>query len=139
MVKKLIQKAQKVYILFRLTRRLTNGFTVWRLYFAGKPLPPLKLWRGLILHHTSDDGPIALVLEIFGDREYRQHINFPTEGNMIDIGANIGANVLDWASSSKQLRIHAYEPNPKTFKTLLRNIDSNGLTGKIAVYNEAVG
>lgn len=139
MVKKIIGMVRKAYILVRLTRTLTNSFTVWRLYFAEKSLPPLKFRRGIVLHHSPDDGPVPLALEIFGDKEYRRHITFPTQGNMIDIGANIGANVLDWATSSDRFFIHAYEPNPKTFETLLRNIDSNALTGKVVVYNEAVG
>jgi FkbM family methyltransferase len=58
---------------------------------------------------------------------------------MIDLGANIGAVTLDWAHRSRPLRIHAYEPNPSTNRVLRRNVEANGLSGRVTVFDEAVG
>jgi len=120
-------------------RHIVNWQEIWGPYFSGGALPPLRLRRGLTLHHTANDGPVPLVFEVFADRCYRGHFKGIENGVIVDIGANIGAFTLDYASSSNKAHIHAYEPNPPTNKTLRYNIDSNGLTERVTVYDEAVG
>jgi FkbM family methyltransferase len=58
---------------------------------------------------------------------------------LIDLGANIGAVTLDFASRSAKLRVYAYEPNPMTNKVLRTNIEVNGLADRVKVYGEAIG
>lgn len=58
---------------------------------------------------------------------------------MIDLGANVGAVSLDWATRSRGLRIHAYEPNPATNTVLRYNIENNGLSDRVTIHDEAVG
>ncbi|HEY0404499.1 MAG TPA: FkbM family methyltransferase [Pyrinomonadaceae bacterium] len=123
----------------RMMRWLSNWPDVWSSYRAGLPSPPLSFRSGLTLHHGSHDSPIALLHEVFGERQYRRHLSGPVEGVMIDLGANIGAVTLDWASRSRPLRIHAYEPNPLTNSVLRRNIEANGFSGRVTVFDEAVG
>ena len=118
---------------------LKNWREVWPSYFAGHRIPPLELRRGIILHHTQNDGPVPLVLEIFGEKCYRRHIQEPSKGVIIDIGANIGAFTLEWANSSENLIVHAYEPNPETNRTLRLNVQSNNFTERVTVFDEAVG
>ena len=57
---------------------------------------------------------------------------------VIDIGANIGAAVLDIASRCKGAEIHAYEPNPAACRTLVRNLKENAIHSRVTVYEEAV-
>jgi FkbM family methyltransferase len=125
--------------LCRMIRWLSNWRDVWSAYRAGLPPPSLQFRSGFTLHHGPHDSPISLLHEVFGERHYRRHLRSPVEGVMIDLGANIGAVTLDWARRSRPLRIHAYEPNPSTNKILRRNIETNGLAGRVTVYDEAVG
>lgn len=120
-------------------RWLSNWPEVWSLYRAARPLPPLRFRCGLTLHHGPHDSPIALLHEVFGERQYRRHLRGPVEGIMIDLGANVGAVTLDWARRSRALRVHAYEPNPATNTVLRHNVEANGLTDRITVFNDAVG
>ena len=125
--------------LWRMARWLSNWREVWGAYRAGRALPPLVFRSGLTLHHEADDSPVALLHEVFGERQYARHLEAPEGGVMIDLGANIGAVALDWASRSEGLRVHAYEPNPPTNGTLRRNVEANGLAGRVFVHDEAVG
>jgi len=120
-------------------KHLVNWREIWGPYFSGGALPPLRLRRGLTLHHTSNDGPVSLVFEVFADRCYSRYFKSIENGVIVDIGANIGAFTLDYASGSNKAHIHAYEPNPSTNKTLRYNIDDNGFGEKVIVYDEAVG
>lgn len=125
--------------LARMIRWLTNWKEVWSSYRASRPLPPLHFRSGLTLHHGPQDSPIALLHEVFGERQYRRHLSNPVAGVMIDLGANVGAVTLDWANRSPALRVHAYEPNPATNSVLRQNIEANGMAGRVTVFDEAVG
>lgn len=132
-------KLHAVRTMYRMIRWLENWPEVWSSYRARKPLPPLRFRRGFTLHYGSHDDPVSLLHEIYGERHYTRYVTVPTEGVMVDLGANIGVVTLDWARRVQQLRIHAYEPNPSTNLILQRNIDANGLGGRVTVHHEAVG
>jgi FkbM family methyltransferase len=120
-------------------RHVRNWQEIWPLYFSGQPFPSLRLRCGLTLHHGNHDGPVATLLEIFGDNCYARHLK-PRIGDVIvDVGANIGVFSLYWANRAKKIRIHAYEPNPETHKTLKLNVESNHLNEQITVFCEGVG
>lgn len=123
----------------RMISCLSNWSEVWSSYRNGHPLPSLQFRSGLTLHHGPLDSPISLLHEVFGERQYRRHISSPKDGVMIDLGANIGLVTLDWASRSRRLRVHAYEPNYLTNRVLRRNVEANGLTDRVTVHDEAVG
>lgn len=125
--------------LWRMARWLENWREVWSPYRAGRPLPPLRFRSGLTLYHGPHDSPVALLHEVFGERQYARHLDVPEGGVMVDLGANIGAVTLDWALRSRSLRVHAYEPNPPTNGVLRRNVRANGLDGRVIVHDEAVG
>lgn len=132
-------KVHAARTLGRMIRRLSNWREVWSSYRVNSPLPPLRFRSGVTLQHGPHDSPVAALHEVFGERQYRRHIEGPVEGVMIDLGANIGAVTLDWASRSRGLRVHAYEPNPATNGVLRRNVEANGLADRVTVFDEAVG
>lgn len=125
--------------LCRMARWLSNWRAVWEAHRRGRRLPPLRFRSGLTLHHEPHDSPVGLLREVFGERQYRRHVGVPREGLVIDLGANIGAVTLDLASRAAGLRVHAYEPNPSTNRVLRRNVEANGLAGRVSVHDEAVG
>jgi FkbM family methyltransferase len=117
-------------------------FENWRDVFDGyrgrRPWVPLRLRRGLVIHHSIDDQVIFTFDEVFRDRSYRRGVNESNEGVMVDLGANIGMVTLDWMSRLNRVTIHAYEPYPRTFETLAANVAANDLSKRIRIYNEAV-
>jgi FkbM family methyltransferase len=58
---------------------------------------------------------------------------------LVDIGANIGMVTLTWANRFPQARIHAYEPHPRTYRTLEMNVSQNALGDRVETFREAVG
>ena len=56
--------------------------------------------------------------------------------NFVDIGANIGAYSI--LISPFVERIHAFEPSPATFRELERNVELNGLAGKVVLHDVAL-
>ena len=124
--------------LWRMTRSLNNWLPVWQAYRSNAPIPPLEFRRGFTMHHGEWDTPVLMLHEIFSDNLYTHELQSAPDGVIVDIGANIGAVVLDFATRWPNLEIHAYEPNPLTFQSLLRNVEDNGLSGRVRLYNEAV-
>jgi FkbM family methyltransferase len=116
-----------------------NWQEIWRSYRSGAELPPLRFRRGFTLRHRAEDRVLLQFFEVFRDRGYRRYITEPSQGTLVDIGANIGAVTLDWATRFSSIRIHAYEPHPATFVMLRANIEANHLTGRVTTYREAVG
>ena len=132
-----VAKCLAARALLRMMRWLENWRAVWSAYRNCLPLPPFRFRRGFTLHHGSGDEPLLLLYEIFVEGCYaRDKIS---EGTIIDLGANIGAATLSWASQSANITIHAYEPNPETNQTLRQNIEANNLSGRVSVYDDAVG
>jgi FkbM family methyltransferase len=132
----------RLYALRRLTMfcwLLHNWRAVWTQYRLGGRLPSLRLRNGLIVQHGPGDDPITLLEEVFWRRCYRREVTEPRNGVMIDIGANIGLVTLDWATRLPGATIHAYEPYPPTFSSLISNLKTNGLLQKVSVHAEAVG
>jgi FkbM family methyltransferase len=121
-----------------LARRLANWRAVWMAYRAGAEVPTLEFRSGARLYHQPGDAPVFLFLEIFGNRCYARNLPLPSSGTVVDIGANIGAFVLDVAMNKPALTVEAYEPGPAALETLARNVDANGLASRVRLYNEAV-
>ena len=116
-----------------------NWREVWLSYRSGAEIPPLRFRRGFVLRHRSEDQVLLQFFEVFRDKSYRRYITEPHFGTMVDIGANIGAVSLDWATRLQHVRVHAYEPHPGTFATLRENVEANHETPRIVTYQEAVG
>lgn len=58
----------------------------------------------------------------------------PVQGTFLDIGANIGFYSTHLAKIHPQLKIHSFEPLPKTFSYLKRHIEMNKCSG-VRIYN----
>lgn len=78
---------------------------------------------------------IHLYDHIFKERE---HLNFPGfDGSdssvIIDMGANIGMYTLAIKDNNLNCKVISFEPNPKAFELLSKNIESNNLQDVIMV------
>lgn len=129
---------RSAYHLWLYARHLSNGVDVWRHRRAPATMPPLHFRDGMIWHHGPRDEPLFILREIYSQSLYAP-LPAGTHGHVLDIGANIGAVTMFWAKDQPDLTIHAYEPNPQAGAALLRNIQANGLGGRVRVHNEAVG
>jgi len=132
-------KSYALLTLARMCRFLVNWREVWNCHRRNLPIPSLIFRRGFTVHHDPFSDPRELFYEIFARKAYRQFVFPPAKGVMVDIGANIGMVDLDFISSSNQLTIHAYEPNPTTYRTLVRNIAENNFSQRVITFREAVG
>ncbi len=57
----------------------------------------------------------------------------------LDIGSNFGYYSLTLAAAlNRQCKIHAFEPNPKTYSRLLRHIEWNGMRDVISAHQVAL-
>jgi FkbM family methyltransferase len=121
-----------------LARRLRNWREVWTKQQAGVAPPPLMFRSGHRLFHGTDDAPVFLFFEIFANGCYRRSVPLPHRGVVVDIGANLGAFVLDCAIRRPALTFMAYEPNRRTFERLAHNVEVNGLGARVRLFNEAV-
>src|SRR5437879_3298366 len=93
-----------------------------------------RLRNGLQLTDTSGTlaGTMAVV---FVRREYGRLERFRT---IVDVGANIGCFAVYAARLCPEARIFCYEPEPHNFASLNRNIDINGLAGRVSAFRFAV-
>jgi len=64
-----------------------------------------------------------------------QYIN--SNSTVLDIGANIGLHALNFSAVAKNGLVIACEPQPKTFKTLEKNVSQNNI-GNIIPLNVAI-
>ncbi len=58
---------------------------------------------------------------------------------IIDVGANYGGLTVLMCDYAKNANAYAFEPHPQTFATLVQNVDSNGLAGRVQCIQSAVG
>jgi FkbM family methyltransferase len=121
-----------------MARQLVNWREVWAHYLSAADMPPLQFRNGMVLHHGERDVAGFLFLEIFANGCYRAGLPRVLTGDVLDIGANIGAFTLDVATRFPAATIHAYEPDPQTCHMLQRNIEANGLSSRVRIWNEAV-
>jgi FkbM family methyltransferase len=121
-----------------MARQLQNWREVWAAYSSGAPVPALRFRNGLVFHSGPGDAAGFLFFEIFANGCYRRGLPAALTGDVVDIGANIGAFTLEAATRYPGSIVHAYEPDPRTCDMLRRNIEANGLASRVRVWNEAV-
>jgi FkbM family methyltransferase len=121
-----------------MARQLVNWREVWRAYASQTLMPPLRFRNGLVFRHGPRDSPGPLFFEIFANGCYRRGLPAALTGDVVDIGANIGAFTLDAATRYERAIVHAYEPDPETCAVLRQNVDANGLSSRVRIWNEAV-
>ena len=67
-----------------------------------------------------------------------EQYNTEIEGEVVDIGANIGDSSLYFAAKGAS-HVYAFEPLPSAYDIALENIKLNHLDNKISLFNAAVG
>ena len=58
---------------------------------------------------------------------------------IVDVGANIGCHAISYAGFSPESKIWAFEPQKKLFNILSGNVELNGYTNRLMVYNMGLG
>ena len=58
---------------------------------------------------------------------------------IVDVGANIGCHAISYAGFSPQSNIWAFEPQKKLYSILSRNVELNGYSNRLRVYNMGLG
>ena len=86
---------------------------------------------------TGATGNIYAGLHEFADMAFTLHFLRPND-LFLDVGANIGSYTL-LASGVCKARAISFEPDPETMALLRRNIDLNGLHGRVVLEQAAVG
>ncbi len=101
----------------------------------------LVLYKGRILKfHISSKKQIASHAVVLNEQfvvEQYKWLDFKN-CNVIDIGANIGDSSIYFALNGAK-HIYAFEPFPHSYKIALKNIESNGLSGRVTMLNEGCG
>jgi FkbM family methyltransferase len=57
---------------------------------------------------------------------------------VLDVGAHVGAFATNLAMTGPNVHIECYEPSPDTASFLRRNVDQNGLSDRVRVYEQAM-
>ncbi len=83
------------------------------------------------------ESTLPLLDEIWSGHAY--DVDFPIERNamIVDVGANQGFFSL--YAASKGATVHSFEPEPRNFAMLERNIAANDLQGRVHAWNLAIG
>jgi FkbM family methyltransferase len=136
-VSSLMAKFWALRALWRMFRYLENWRDVWAAYRTEQTLPALQFRRGFTLNHGPADDPIMLLHTVFARSEYGA-LTMGRSQYLVDIGANIGSVTLDRASRDSGVKVDCYEPNPRTFDMLSRNIRENALESRVRLFGDAV-
>jgi len=84
---------------------------------------------------ARDAADIAVLIEMFVDREYSLPLGASAPASIVDIGSHVGASVLSFKAAYPDAVIAAYEPDPENFALLQAN--TAGLEG-VTCMNVAV-
>ena len=82
---------------------------------------PLRLWYPEVDLYASKN-PWLLYREIFGRECYAPTVSMGERPRILDLGANIGLASLYFLTRWPQARLTAFEPNPRAFTLLARNL-----------------
>ncbi len=131
-------------ILFTLLRPL-RGLGLRRFSIVRKILGSLKENIAIVRGHTMylDPADFAVSEEISkGDYESSEvsvvtKLIKPTD-TILDLGANIGYFTMLFSDLASSGNVHAFEPSPRTFGFLQKNISANGMKN-VVLHETAVG
>ncbi len=76
-----------------------------------------------------------MLQEVFIKEQYKIDLDI-TPQTIVDIGSNVGLSVVYFVLKYPEASIYAFEPDPVTYKKLLRNV--SGLTN-VRTFNLAIG
>ncbi len=120
--------------------RICRVWTNWPEYLCNYVLrrrrpTQYRLRSGLRVIDATGTLPGTLA-EVFVRRRYGSVDRFRS---IVDVGANVGSFALYAAQSSPEARIFCYEPEHRNFELLTTNLRINGLEGRVAAFQRAVG
>ncbi len=95
----------------------------------------LRLKHGDVWFESSAGlGELWPYIEIYSAREYDSEvIRFEPQDVILDVGANIGLFAIRYGKEFPTVPIHCFEPNPRVYKRLVRNLEANDLTNVVAI------
>jgi FkbM family methyltransferase len=97
---------------------------------AGRPYLLTLRANGLRIAYETFSSQLGPYIDIFLDQVYEQVPGFRAQPGqtVLDIGANIGFYTLRQATAVCSAgRVYAFEPNPRAFELLTRNVRANAL------------
>jgi len=84
-----------------------------------------------------DEASKVVIPEVFTEDCYKIQ-GIPKGSTVIDIGAHIGTFTLRCAKE-RNCRVYAYEPCPRNYLLLRKNIEENNLTSNVKTFQQAIG
>ena len=121
---------------------LLRGMAGERLGRGGSEQLDFVTRAGVRLSCPNVPGARLPIYEQFADDSYRlREFLAPLQGRpiqVLDVGAHIGSFSINLATLHPQSRIECYEPSPQSAEYLQRNIDQNGLGGRIVAHEAAL-
>jgi len=118
-------------------KKTIEAFSNWPLIYFAKFTTNGGVMRhrnGLIFYTGNIRATLPIVYEVFNEDVYGD-LKLQSGSIVMDIGANIGSFSLKALRAGA--KVTSYEPSSSTFKTLQRNILSNGFSADI--FQKAVG
>lgn len=96
---------------------------------------------GLRLVCPNVAGARVPLYELFAEDAYKMTellAGLPEDLVVLDIGGQIGCFSTSLASTAPDATVHTYEASPATVAYLRRNVENNGLAGRVHVHGKAV-
>jgi hypothetical protein len=87
---------------------------------------------------AEGDSDAVAVREVWQNDDYRLQGRDLRGATVVDVGANVGAFSVLIAKLGAKI-VHAYEPHPDNMAALVANVDANGVSGRVRLYQAAVG
>lgn len=84
-----------------------------------------------------DEAIKVVIPEVFNDDCYKIQ-DIPKGSTVIDIGAHIGTFTLRCAKE-RGCKVYAYEPCPRSYRLLIKNVEENNLTSNVETFQKAIG
>lgn len=120
-------------------RTCSNSMEVISARRASSPLEKISLKNGLEIELVGNPRfCLAIFREVWNHQTYDRSLGSLTPRTIVDIGAHIGLFTLRAATRWPDARIYAFEPDPRNYETLMRNVAQNSVSNAV-VHNLAVG
>lgn len=143
-VDKLFYWARRRYHELRTRREAKRYFVDYDRYVdalsrEGDGTVDIRTVDGLTITVRRNKWDARVLQEIFLSKPYDRTLVLPADATVIDVGGYIGDFALYAASRLRAKTVVVYEPSPRNFVLLQRNIAVNQLTNRIIPVNKAIG
>jgi len=107
-----------------------NRYNLFHHYNKGDEVI-LHLRNGIKFYFKFGHEELGVLTVLWCQKIYTRYWQIKEGDIVIDIGAHIGAFSIFAATTAKRIKVFCYEPSPKTFPTLVKNIKINNLENVI--------